>query len=358
MMLLRRLMQGSAVPLAAVLFHGAAFAQVEPPAAADDRAKKVAEAAERWVASDQSSEAQLGATVKILLAEPALGIRWLGDNLPAALADRAELRSKGVTALATHVALEFVRRQSTCGMVFAGQYDPLKPMQPFVGDLFFQLLLETPDWYPDTHRIQLVPPLRDIQPTLPDEGRVEQVVAIVANESVEPEPLRTALACMLWQWGRRQYVQPTLDRLLRDSTEGDAEDRVGILLQLADLQYRLREYRASAGTHLSLQRLARTADYPLRPNDWYSAACVHALVGNVDRGIEALQMCEKLQNAPGTDSSHKLERKLLENDPEIGALRRDGRFAAIFAAMFPKSDEPPKRDGKPKDEKAAETGGR
>jgi hypothetical protein len=354
---LRRLMLRSALPMAVALVHGATIAQAEQPAR-DDRAKRVAAAAEKWVASEQSSQELLGATVKVLLEEPVLGIRWLGDNLPAALADRTELRSKGVTALATHVALEFVRREASCGMVFAGQYAPLQPMQPFVGDLFFQLLLDTPDWYPDTHRIQLVPPLRDLQPTLPDEGRVEQVVAIATDEAIEPEPLRTALACMLWQWGRKQYVQPTLDRLLRDSTEGDAEDRIVVLLQLAELQYRLREYRASAATHLSVQRLASTANRPLRPNDWYSAACVHALTGHVERGIEALQMCEKLQNAPGTDSSHKLERKLLEKDPEIAVLRNDPRFAAIFAAMFPKTDEPASPDVKRETGKAAETGGR
>ncbi len=313
---------------------GAAMAQTEPPTAAE-RAKKVAAAGEQWLASDQASTELLAATVKVLLVDQEIGIPWVGDHLAAALADRSQLRSKGVIALATHVALEFLRRQHTSGVVYAGQYDALRPLQPFVGDLFFMLLLKTPDWYPDTHRVQLVPALRDLQPIAPDDSRLDPVVAIVENVAIEPEPLRIALACMLWQWGHKQYAQPFLEKLQKDSTEGDVEDRIGTMLELATLQYQLREYRSSAATHQSLQRIAEAAHYPLKPLDYYSAACVLALTGNVERGIEVMTKCADLQVSPNTDTSHKVERKLIEKDPEIAALRRDPRFAAIVARMFP-----------------------
>lgn len=346
----RRPTRGQALLLVLGVSLGAAAAQgqapVAPVAPPDDATRKVAAAAAKWVESDQSTTELLDATVVALLLEPPIGIRWLAENLPAALTSRQEPRSKGVVALATHVSLEFVRRQNGCGMVFAGQYDALRPLQPFVGDLLFLLLLDTPDWYPDTHRGQLVPALRDLQPVAPAKDRLDRVVAIVENVEVEPEPLRVALSCMLWQWGRKEFAQTLLEKLQRDSTEGDTEDRVRTMLELADLQYRLREYKSSAAAHRSLHALAASTHYRLKPVDYYSAACVHALLGNVDRGIEALQKCAEQQVSPQTDSSHRLERKLLENDPEIAVLRRDARWPAIFASMFPKEERPAEAGGR------------
>ena len=337
-----------ALPLAGVLCAGGIVAQAvggTQDGSQDSAAfRKAVAAAEAWIATDQTSEELLQKAVTALLVEPTPGIRWLGEKLPKALEARTEVRSKGFIALATHVCLEFLKRGNSSGMVYEGQFAGLKPLQPFVSDLFFELLLDTPNWYPETHRIQLVPALRDLHMTAPSAARVEGVIAIVDNAAIEPDPLRQALACMLWQWGRKEYAQVWIDQLQRENVEGDTEDRVRTQLLLADLQYRLREYRLSAATHRSLELMAEKSHYPLKPTDYYSAACVWALSGNVDRGIEALGKCAALQAAPGTDSSHKLERKLFEKDPEIAALRADSRFAAIFAKMFP--DDPGEKGGR------------
>jgi hypothetical protein len=313
--------------LAAALAAAGVRAQQQQPS------ERVALAAEKWLATDHTSEELLDKTVAALMLDESVGIAWLGEHLPAALKAPAEPRSKGLQALATHVALAFLKRQTTAEYVFAGQYDPLKPLQPLVGDEFFGYLIDTPSWYPDTHRIHLVPALRDLQPTLPEAARVDSLIALAENEA-EPENLRVAIGCMLWQWGKKQFVQPQLDKLMKASAEGDAEDRVHAFLELAELQYQLRDYKAAAATHKSLQSLAAQAHYALKPNDWYSAACVNALCGNVDRGIEALQKCADLQASPDVDSSHKMQRATFEKDPEIAVLRRDPRYAAIFAKAF------------------------
>lgn len=324
--------------LAIALAVGAVQAQQQP-------AEKVAAAAEKWLATDHTSEELLEKTVAVLMADAPLGIAWLGKNLPAALKEPAEPRSKGMQALATHVALEFLRKQTASDVVFAGQYDPLQPLQPLVGELFFSYLLETPSWFPDTHRIQLVPALRDLQPTLPSAARVEPLIALAENDS-EPEDLRVQIACMLWQWGKKQFVQPQLDKLHKESADGDAEDRIRALLGLAELQYQLRDYKSSAATHRSLQSLTGPAHYVLKPNDWYSAACVNALSGNVDRGIEALQKCADLQASPDVDSSHKMRRGTFERDPEIAVLRADPRYGPIFAKAFGGAKAPGEAGGR------------
>jgi hypothetical protein len=223
---------------------------------------------------------------------------------------------------------------------FTGQYEPLRPMQPQVGGFLFGLLLDTPQWYPDSHRVRLIPALRDLQPGSPGEPLVSRIIALVENREIEPEPLRLALSCMLWQWGIKQFGQERIDLLVQQSTEGDAEDRIRVLLDLAELQYELRDYRSAAATHRSVQVMARAAHLPLKPIDWYQSACSHALVGDTERAFAALQECAALQASSAVDSSLKLERKLFDGDPEIESLRRDARFAAIVAKAFPVESAP------------------
>ncbi len=288
-------------------------------------------AVERWLVSEQTSRESLDDAMKELLLDAKAGFTWLGAELHREV---GRDRHKGLEALLSQATLEFLRRQRSSGVRFAGQFDVLRPMQPEVGAFLFGLLLDTPQWYPNSHRVRLIPALRDVQPTSPGEPIVGRIVAIAENQEVEPESLRTDLACMLWQWGDKRLAQGLVDSLVRQSTEGDAEDRVRVLLQLAELQYELRDYRNSAATHRSVQAMARSARLPLKPIDYYQSACAHALMGDADRAIESLQECAALQSSPNVDSSLKLDRHLFETDPEIESLRRDSRFGAIMTKAF------------------------
>lgn len=292
---------------------------------------KVEAAVEKWLSSDHTSQELLEATVKLVLAEEKRGLPHVGKLLTASGEKPRALRTKGIRTLATHVSLGFLQRETSGSVVFAGQYDRLQPLQPFVTDLFFSWLIDTPTWYPETHRIHLVPALRDLQPTLPAAQRLGNVLEIVENVAIEPESLRSALSCMLWQWGKKKYMQPRLDELKKKSSEGEAEDRVAALIELANLQYALRDYKASAVTHQTVQLLAVATGFGLKPVDWYSAACVNALLGDVDRGIEALSKCVELQASLDVDSSHKVDREVFQEDPEIEALRSHARFADLLA---------------------------
>ena len=50
--------------------------------------------------------------------------------------------------------------------------------------------------------------------------------------------------------------------------------------------------------------MAAGSEFELKPVDWYSAACVHALNGEIEAGIAALARCAELQNSPDVDVSH------------------------------------------------------
>lgn len=289
-------------------------------------------AVERWLGSDQTAREGLEAAVKELLADAPAGFAWLGAELRR---DVGRDRRKGLEAMVSHVTLEFLQRQDRSGIRFAGQFEPLRPLQPQVGEFLFGLLLDTPQWYPNSHRARLIPALRDLQPGSPGEPLVGRVVALAGNLEIEPEPLRLAVACLLWQWGIGQFAQERIDSLVQQSTEGDVEDRIRVLLELAELYHELRNYRSAAATHRSVQAMATAASVALKPIDWYQSACSLALTGDVDRAFAALRECAARQASPTVDSSHKLLRSLFETDPEIAVLRRDARFAAILATAFP-----------------------
>lgn len=332
-------------PLILATLAAAGFlpAQDEKPAS-QDPVEVCGKIAETWLAGDQISQPELEKVVRALFVDRAAGLLWLSRQVPAAVANPNEPRSKGVVTLVTHEMLEFLKREHASEWRFAGQFEPLEVLQPFVGDQLFRLLLETPEWYPNTHRVELVPALRDLQPKPPSEARFAAVKAIAENADLEPIDLRRALAGLLWQWGDKACAQKWLDELQANCGDGDAEDRVVAMLELAEFQYSLRDYAGSARTHRALQSMAKSAGVPLKPVDHYAAACVHNLSGQRERAFEQLQRCFDLLGASNIDSSHKLSRELFERDPEIRELRADARFAAMLDKVLPKKDVAAKKE--------------
>ena len=320
--------------LAALTVAAPSLAQQGAPDVAADPAKAIATAAEQWLASDQVDTRLLDAAVLACRKAPKLAVDWLEPQLARTLKEPATPRSKGVQALCTQFAIDYVNEQRATYLVYVGQYDLLLRLQPYVGDLFFELLLATPQWYPLTFRWQLVGPLRDLQVRPPSAERLDGIVKIVEDLD-EPEELRRALAAALWQWGTRQYAEAVLQKLKDDIASGDSEDRVNSTLSLADFQVLLRDYKQAANAHRSAQVLAKQNRVPLRPVAWYAAACVHALLGDVERGFAALDECTRQLASKDLDESLRLQLSMFADDPELALLRKDARFAEMVARVVP-----------------------
>ncbi|MEZ6036829.1 MAG: hypothetical protein R3F29_05080 [Planctomycetota bacterium] len=324
------------VTMLAMTLLGALLRAQEP---APDQEPKLdaATAIGRWLeveAGDQQDEALRRRTVEAVLGDDH-GLELLASRLGDAKPGPAR---NGLRELAGHVVLGFVRHERDRGMVFVGQFDGLKLLQPFASEFLFGLLLDTPDWYPFTWRTQVVAPLRDLEARLPQTARLERLLALAADDR-EPTDLRMATAAMLWQWGKKDPAQRFVAELMEATSVGDGEDRVQATLQLADYYNLLRDYPKAAAAHRTAQALAKGAGVTLLPIAWYAAACVHSLLGEVDRGIEALTKCVDMLASPDLDKSHRLERKLFEKDPEIAALRADPRFAALVERAFGKDQD-------------------
>lgn len=325
-----------------VLVLAPGHAQEDQPVATEEptQASKLAAvevAVEKWLA-DQVSTELMEQTVSAVLKDSQLGLSCLGKHLRVTEAmlpsgRQHQPRFKGIRSLATQVTLEFLRRTAKSEMTYVGQYDQLSLLQPFASEFLMGLLLATPDWYPFTFRIRLVPALRDIQLRLPSVDRVDGIVALINNQQ-ESEGLRNALAAMMAQWGRTKYADTVVRRMREATMEGDGEDRIQTTIILADYYNVLRDYQKSAGAYRAVQALASGADVELLPVTWYASACVHALSGATKRAMRDLETCAQMHASPDLDSSLRLDRKLFESDPEIAALREDKRFASIVKLAF------------------------
>jgi hypothetical protein len=140
---------------------------------------------------------------------------------------------------------------------------------------------------------------------------------------------------MLWQWGDKAPARAVIAALVGATAEGDAEERVQTTLELADFYNQLREYQQAAGAHRAAQVLAKDAGVELRPLAWYAAACVQALNGDVERGLEAIERCAAQLASPHLDRSFRLPRSMFDRDPELAPLRGHPRWEAAMRRAFP-----------------------
>ena len=290
-------------------------------------------AVDAWLESDTGNQVLLERATAGILNDETAGLAWLGGRLrePPAGNERAQKRLRD---LGTDVLLGVIEDRRKSDMVFRGQYQALRALEPFATQRLFELLLQSPDWFDSRRRIHLVPAIADLQLQPPAPPVLLGITDVIADADREPDDLRRSLSCLVWQWGRKEHVQARAASLREASAEGDAEDRVFALRQLADLWYRVQEYPKAANTHAAMTALATKGKLTLSPTDWYWGACYEALCGHVDAGLDALSHCADLLASPSTDSSLRLPRRLFERDPEIAPLRADPRFRAIVEHAF------------------------
>lgn len=318
-------------------------AKPAPTPAAAPQGPSISDAFAAWFADGAKPDANKP-LLAALTRDPLVGVRWLVAEHAGSVEDAA--RRKAIEQAERDFALAFVQIQRASDITYRGQYDALARLQPRVGDFFFALLLDPPQWFPTTQRVQLVPALRDLQPRLPDAARVEAIVRIADNERIEPEDLRRALAAMLWQWGTREQGQREIARLVAAAAEGDPAERLAATLALAEFHNQLREYKPAAAAYRAAQALAKANGIALKPLAWYGAACVHALAGDAERGLAAIEACAEQLASPHLDSSLRLARRMFDTDPELASLRASPRFLAAVQRAFPEADKPQDEAGR------------
>ena len=306
--------------------------------------------AEAWLAKPDNEEAreEVG---KAMLDAGVPALQWLSGKLRAAekvgdgpdsQARRMQLRA--VESLTTAVALGFVDRVQESGMFYAGQYNDLRLLKPYSGNLYLNLLLDTPDWFAEQRRVLLVPALRDLYPVSPGSTELADVREIAEHEELETWNLRLSLFCALAQWGDRELIDAHLVELKKRASKSDAEDRLGPTRELAQTYHLLRDHVTAARYFRELLRGAELTEVAVPPADYYNAACNMSLSGDLESALDELERCVKLMRSGTVDSSLMLERDLFELDPEIANVRKTERFAALLEAGFPDTKGKSKKD--------------
>ena len=218
--------------------------------------------------------------------------------------------------------------------MFAGQFEPLKPLQPWVGKVYLQLILNKPDWFPDRSRASLVPALRDLYPHGPEDSIFQQLKDVAADEQFESDSLRRALSFALAQWGDRSIVQPMLDELQSNVDKGETMDDLYFVGKLAIAHYELREYRKSGKFWLRYLRQREALDSPATPLDYYNAACSLSLSGDIPEALAELENASKHMLSGNADPSRHIDRKLFDSDPELRAIRHTKRFRELVEKTY------------------------
>lgn len=302
---------------------------------------------EAWLASNHADPALLQQAVAAILAAGPEAIADVGARARKAGTDESGHASRGLDAVITHVTVGFLKRETESEMTFAGQYDALRALQPFVGQLLLRLMLDTPDWFSQHERHLLVFPLRDVFPESPGADVCKQLHVVATDEDYEPEPLRQNLAFALAQWGDRTLIDARIARVTKESTADDiSEDRRAALrYELADIHYTLREYERAAQIHVEMLRHGEVAGADLAPIHYYNAACCLARAGAAQAALDELQRAARLMKSGRVDPSRMLDRKLFERDPDLASVRADERFAAIVETAFGEPSKAPEKGG-------------
>lgn len=315
------------------------------PAAAQDTPQDPPEPADRFEAiraweADPSDAERRAEAVRVATDAGLAGIERLRRGLDAVLeraqtepAATAQIRAAAST-IVRDVALRYLDVVEDSEMQFAGQYAPLQPMQPWIGRVYLQLILETPEWYPVDRRARIVPALRDLLPAGPTTVQLDRLRDIAQDREGESQDLRIALSFALAQWGDRSLVQPQIAELTASAGEGKSSDELYFLRRLALVHYFIREYETSGSVwRRYLRGREELGDAPA-PFDYYNAACSLSLAGEIPLALEELERCCALLRGETVDESQRVQRKLFDTDPELRAVRSTRQFQEMVEKTF------------------------
>jgi len=324
------------------LFACALFAQdsqardsKKPQSAPSQDSKAVIET---FLASDGKDRSACDKLVRTLLMDPK-SIEVLAGFLPkegAKPEPGTEKRAKAFEMLFQTYLRDYLRAQTSTGMVYDGQYSRLKALMPQAGKVYLKFLLETPDWVPEGLRVPTVAALRDLYPKVPSEDDLNNVRKVAKDIDFEGEELRNAAAFALAQWGDRELVEKQIATLRKTMETGKEDEQLDAQKKLSDVYYQLREYDRSAGEWREWIAKSEKGGKLIRPNDLYNAACNFSLAGDVDGSLATIEKCLKLQNSGSVDVSLHVNELLFRRDPDLNNARKNARFAELVNAGFGK----------------------
>lgn len=312
---------------------GTGFAQEQPASKPD--LDQLIKAWRRAEPSDVTARSEL---IEAMITQGRGAFERLGKlvarRVPAA--DFGHRERDAVEFVLRDLAVDYLQHVAGSGMHYAGQFSPLEPLQPWMGRMFCQLVVDTPAWFPSTMRVSVIPALRDLFPEGPDLETRESLRGMAWDEDGEPADLREALAYALAQWGDRSAIQPRLDEIKAAIGEGANVDELHFVQQLALAHYQMREYSAASKHWTRYLRGREALNSPPTLLEYYNAACAMSLSGAIPEALAELEVCGQRMLSGDADESQRIERKLFDTDPELRAVRSTPQFQRIVLRVYGK----------------------
>ena len=250
-----------------------------------------------------------------------------------------QLRDRGEAILARCLAT-FVRRKIETNAVFAGQYLELRDFQPEASGLLLTWAKEAPHDVanPAAFRSACLRALRDTLTADAATDRVRADLRELATDAGRNRDLWLTAVCALHQYGDPELFDELRANLEKEASSPEPEARASAMNMLAELWYQLRDYARAAEAYKAFVAVVEGFEPAPRtlPTLLYNTACSLSLAGKVD---EALQYLERALDA-GARTEQPLTKVLVDSDHDLDNLRRDPRFAALYARFFGRAGAP------------------
>ncbi|HYC76475.1 MAG TPA: tetratricopeptide repeat protein [Planctomycetota bacterium] len=251
----------------------------------------------------------------------------VGARAAARLAERAEM-------VLQRLAASRLQQEINTGAVYAGQFADLAVHAPEIRATLLRWVAEPPRdvRQPEPFRTACVRALRDVTPAgASDPADVKTLKAVLAKATPGQYELSLTVACALRQFGDSEAfdrIRSTLDEAVASDDPRKREQGHDMLAQLL---YHARDFSAAADAYKTLLSLAekRGATGADLATPYYNSACSLALAGRID---EAFTHLEKAMEYGA--KARSLDKRTVDSDHDIDALRKDPRFAALYAKHY------------------------
>lgn len=224
----------------------------------------------------------------------------------------------------------FLEDQLSTRSLYAGQYGGLRKVKG-IEELVHQWIKKAPDGVekPIIIRRACIRAMRDLH-DIEAPSEVIKTLQGIAVDVKADKRIGDAAKYALAQFGFREFVGQLMIKFYTQVASKDSGDQAKGFNGLANVYYQIRDYKRAVGAYTGYLELYESGDAQIKNPQtiYYNTACCMALGGMIDESLD--MMGKALKSGVG------LGRRMLEEDQDIRALRKDPRFGKMLEDYFGK----------------------
>lgn len=225
---------------------------------------------------------------------------------------------------------KFITDNMRMGTFYRGQYDVLRRCAAPPTPWLLKWIERPPGGvYSREHfRTACMRALRDVHPKKPPKDLLPALHTIARDEE-EPSEVRKEAVYILAGFGDRKPIEELVAIQKKNVDASDPRRQVSGLIGLADIHYRLSEYKAAANLQLEAIAIYEKGSVVASrgmQTCYYNAACFLAMAGDSDPAFVHLKKA--------LNTGKAFSRRALELDRDLRPLHPDPRFKKLLDDYF------------------------